>query len=811
MISNYGSREILVKIDNQILYRLDLSVIKIGDKIINEFDIIKFFKRSYIHNPDVIDIKLSPSDLKFYQLQRKKLSSKVYINNNEKKWKKAKIIIDGKKSNIKIKLHGSSTSYIKENKLSFKIKHPKKGPYFGLFRQYNLLNYGKEGKVSTIAINNMANNFGLITSPEKTVILKVNDIYYGLFRLEESLGKDYLFERNYQLPNFSIIRTSDNYDRKFYGEVSNLELDEKFYVIDGSSTELNQIAIGALKEMLNSIKEKDINKIKELIDIDYYAKFFAFISLYNQGEYGSDMKLLFDHDSGKFKIIFRSERNSLGRYDNVSYLPQFNTKLIDDWKSGTFEIFKILLLDKEFIKKRDVYLIEIVKNKNNFKKIINQAYNENEKNIIHSKEPRTLEKYLKTKLLKDLNENINIIGEYLDYGNFYISVETKMQDKQNKKMFTILNDSFVEHYIEGYYNQASEFIAFDEKIILKGTKDFFKIKLGEYPNDKQTTIELKKKEEVLSFKIVNSLNKKEIVKEKQFYNKIKDTSKKINFLEIMKKFQIDYIIDDNNFYILKGKYFINEDIIFPENLNVTFNKGVHLILGKKTNILIRGSFSAIGSIDNKIIVTSQDIVNKKMSFGSVVIIGDPLKDSVELDYFDLSGGSDTNISFIKTTSQMHINNFKDISIENSYFHHSISDDGLNIKNSKVKISGSKFINNFADQLDLDNCYGEVSTNIFIPDNIINNKDGDGLDISHSKLIIRDNTFEGNHDKGLSVGENSEVSIEKNIIIKNNIGIAIKDGSKAYFGENHFSENINNIKKYNKKFFYNKPVIIEKNF
>ena len=78
--------------------------------------------------------------------------------------------------------------------------------------------------------------------------------------MEESLGKDYLFERNYQLPNFSIIRTSDNYDRKFYGEVSNLELDEKFYVIDGSSTELNQIAIGALKEMLNSIKEKDINK-----------------------------------------------------------------------------------------------------------------------------------------------------------------------------------------------------------------------------------------------------------------------------------------------------------------------------------------------------------------------------------------------------------------------------------------------------------------------------------------------------------------------------------------------------------------------
>ena len=52
--------------------------------------------------------------------------------------------------------------------------------------------------------------------------------------------------------------------------------------------------------------------------------------------------------------------------------------------------------DDEFVKKRDSYLLEIIKNKNNFQKIIDQTYLENEKNIIHSKEPSSLEKYLKT-------------------------------------------------------------------------------------------------------------------------------------------------------------------------------------------------------------------------------------------------------------------------------------------------------------------------------------------------------------------------------------------------------------------------------
>ena len=809
-MNSFKARDLLKRIDDKILFRVNLSIVELGDKFINEFDFIKIFKRISYKDPDIIQIQLSPSDLKFYQEQRKKFLSKVWISNDEKKWRKAKIIMNGKKSNIQIKIHGSSTTYIKKNIFSFKIKHPKQGPYLDLMRQYNLLNYKwSAGKISGIAINNMAMKFGLITSPQKTVMLKVNDINYGLFRLEESLGKNYLFERTHKLPNFTVIRTSDYFDRKFYGEISNLELDENFYVVDGSSEEHNAIALGALKKLLKSTKLQEISKIKELIDLDYYARFFAFVSLYNFAEHGSDMKLIFDHDIGKFKIIFRAEENYLRSYGNVSYLPEFNTKLIDEWKSGTFEIFKILLLDSEFVSIRDKYLLDIINKKNEFIKIIKKTYLQNERNLIHSNQPRTLEKYLKTKLINGVEKNIKVIDEYLNYGNFYITVEN-VENLNNKKLFNILSDTFTDHAIDGYYDFDGNYIPLPDRIYLNRISNFFKIKLGEHFDQDHTKIFLNDNINIKNFKIVNLANKKEVPENSQFNNQIKNTFKSVNYLEMMNKFKIEFNIKNNDLHILRGNYYIDQDVIFPRDMNIIIEEGVNLTLGEKTNFLIRGSFFAKGTKENQINIKSLDVLSKNKSFGSILLIGEKPEHSVELNYFNLSGGKDSNVSFIKTTGQMHINNFRNVRIVNSSFSYSYADDGINIKNSNVIIKNSKFLNNFADQIDLDNCSGKVISNFFSPLKNTVNINGDGLDLSHSKFIIKDNTFDGNQDKGISIGENSNVKILKNIITNNKIGVAVKDGSKAYFEENYFSSNEIDITKYNKKLFYNEPVIVGKN-
>ena len=62
------------------------------------------------------------------------------------------------------------------------------------------------------------------------------------------------------------------------------------------------------------------------------------------------------------------------------------------------------------------------------------------------------------------------------------------------------------------------------------------------------------------------------------------------------------------------------------------------------------------------------------------------------------------------------------------------------------------------------------------------------------------------DKGLTIGEKSNVNVYNNSIKNNNIGIALKDESKACLKENSLSKNVNDIARYIKKNMYLKPIM-----
>ena len=107
------------------------------------------------------------------------------------------------------------------------------------------------------------------------------------------------------------------------------------------------------------------------------------------------------------------------------------------------------------------------------------------------------------------------------------------------------------------------------------------------------------------------------------------------------------------------------------------------------------------------------------------------------------------------------------------------------------IANSIFKNNSADQIDLDFCSGEVNKNIFLISKDSKTKidfNGDGLDLSGSKINISENKFTGFLDKALSIGEESKALINKNLFDDNNSAITVKDGSQAYVLSNNFMNN-----------------------
>ena len=120
------------------------------------------------------------------------------------------------------------------------------------------------------------------------------------------------------------------------------------------------------------------------------------------------------------------------------------------------------------------------------------------------------------------------------------------------------------------------------------------------------------------------------------------------------------------------------------------------------------------------------------------------------------------------------------------------------------ISNSDFSNNSADQVDLDFCFGTVTNCTFSPSTIDPN--GDGLDLSGGDLYVMGCTYDGFLDKGLSIGENTQVIVEGNTFTNNAAAAAVKDNSKLYEHNNSYSNNKKTFNLYIKKKIHTPPAV-----
>lgn len=82
--------------------------------------------------------------------------------------------------------------------------------------------------------------------------------------------------------------------------------------------------------------------------------------------------------------------------------------------------------------------------------------------------------------------------------------------------------------------------------------------------------------------------------------------------------------------------------------------------------------------------------------------------------------------------------------------------------------------------------------------------GDGFDVSGSLALLIDNQFKNSVDKNISDGENSLLHLQANIIDSADMGIAIKDSSRAYFDKDRISSNRLSVSVFSKKMYFSDP-------
>ena len=250
--------------------------------------------------------------------------------------------------------------------------------------------------------------------------------------------------------------------------------------------------------------------------------------------------------------------------------------------------------------------------------------------------------------------------------------------------------------------------------------------------------------------------------------------------------------------VSEQEYSINEDLYIYDNTLLNKTDKFYINNGKKINILNNATLLIEGEIYFNNNISTENLIYSEDGTGAIIFQNNKFKlnnivfdnlSSPKLDNVILYGG----VNFINT----------DLIIKDSRIINSRNEDGMNIINSNSQLNNIIFENIFSDALDIDfgnskfenlKCYK------------INN---DCLDISGAKVIgNKFYTIDAN-DKGISVGENSTVSINEINLIKNKIALAVKDGSKASFNNISFKNNIYDIALFNKKEF-NKPSLVLNN-
>ena len=266
-------------------------------------------------------------------------------------------------------------------------------------------------------------------------------------------------------------------------------------------------------------------------------------------------------------------------------------------------------------------------------------------------------------------------------------------------------------------------------------------------------------------------------------------------------------LDSENLIIRTGYYKLNSDLVLPYGRNLIIEKGVTIELSEGVSILVSGNLYINGSDTDNVKIIAEP--NGK-PFGSFSAVGNG-ETICEVNYLDISGGSEDVVNGVYLSGALSIYNHSKVAIKNSKIHDNHADDGLNIKNSELLVENNIFYANKADQVDIDSGQGVILNNQFSQkplDGTIkeaeSDSNGDGLDLSDSRVTVSGNNIEGFLDKGFSIGENTQAILINNIFLKNRSAVTIKDQSRVYLKDNQYFDNELDLEMYQKKLFFDPP-------
>jgi hypothetical protein len=215
-------------------------------------------------------------------------------------------------------------------------------------------------------------------------------------------------------------------------------------------------------------------------------------------------------------------------------------------------------------------------------------------------------------------------------------------------------------------------------------------------------------------------------------------------------------------YLSPGTWTIESDLLIPPDYALIGRGNTSLSLNKNAAIISYSPVSLQGEPLSPLIIKSDDHSGQ----GLVVISA---KQASKLTYVNISDQGAIDRGGWRLRGAVTIYG-SEIVLQNVWFEGGRAEDQLNIIRSKFSISDSVFTKSRSDALDVDFGQGNITRTRFI------NCGNDCLDVSGTVAEIKSISVDTAQDKGISIGENSKVSIKDGLISKTDMAVASKDSS-----------------------------------
>ncbi|MBK7382009.1 MAG: right-handed parallel beta-helix repeat-containing protein [Flavobacteriales bacterium] len=245
----------------------------------------------------------------------------------------------------------------------------------------------------------------------------------------------------------------------------------------------------------------------------------------------------------------------------------------------------------------------------------------------------------------------------------------------------------------------------------------------------------------------------------------------------------------------RGRYSIEEDLTIPYGHPVVIEQGARFEIAAGKSVVIQGPLDVRGTTRNPVFVRPKD---DNAPFGTFAVVGDGTT-RCSITGLQLSGGSEARVNGVYFSGQFAIHNGARTVLKDCIIAESYGEDLLNIKGGSVLLERCVFEDGFADLVDLDRCTGRLNGCVFRSGRRDSN--GDGLDVSGSRILVTNCAFIRMMDKGISVGEASQLLVRGSRFEGNRLALAAKDLSIAYVEGNIFTGNRIIFGAYRKKPIY----------